>query len=55
MNNCKNCEHERVCKAWKREIDSAEECYSGQDYVTIYDRFIIDGDGCELFKEETNE
>lgn len=51
MNDCESCIHEDICRAWNEELKSVEESYSGQCYVTIYDRYIINGDGCELFKE----
>lgn len=41
---CVDCIHERVCKAWKKELDSAEEAYSGEYYVTIYDRLLTNGE-----------
>ena len=55
MNNCENCIHEKVCKAWNKELESAEESYSGQCFITIYDRFVINGEGCELHMEVENE
>lgn len=51
-NNCKDCIHRIVCKAWMKELELAEECYTGSDYVTIFDRYNVDGDGCEQFEED---
>ena len=54
LKKCLLCINESLCKAWFRELKSAEECYANlQDYVSVYDRFVIDGDGCEYFTAET--
>jgi hypothetical protein len=50
--NCTNCIHQIVCKAWKKEIDSAEECYTGENFVTIYDRYNTNGDKCEYYSKD---
>lgn len=50
--NCKKCVHEIVCSNWMKELESAEECYTGSDYVTIYDRYNVNGDGCEYFQAD---
>lgn len=51
MIKCENCIHETVCKAWMRELETAEDAYDSRtDYVTIYDRYVVEGDGCEHFE-----
>ncbi len=50
--NCENCVHEIICRLWKKELDSAEESYTGENYVTIYDRYNVNGDGCEHFRAD---
>ena len=51
MNNCENCIHESVCQKWFKELESAEECYSGFIEVSIYTRYTINGDGCEDYQK----
>lgn len=46
IKNCKMCRNETLCRAWFREL--VEESYT-ETGVTIYTRFIINGDGCECF------
>lgn len=51
-NNCKKCIHETVCQKWFKELETAEECYSGHEqvYISIYKRHVLNGDSCEHFK-----